>query len=385
MTWWKNIELKGREKVDVTRLSFDIDNPRFTPEKRPDGNSDAAIISKMISTSDLGELFQSISSSGYIDIEPLVVIGRGDELVVLEGNRRLAALKTLSDPNMAKKVDCRIPDMSAKIKATLNEVAVYRVDDEADARDLIGFKHINGPKPWDSYAKGRYAAKWLDIENAKKCSGNESLSLSDIAHRMGDKHSTIYRIVDAVYVLDQSQEKGIYDIGDRVRKNFSFSHLYTALSYTEYREFLGMPAANRELDPERNMIPDANLDKLRTVLLWLYGSKSEEIEPVIAKQNPDVARLKRVLGDPKARRIMLERNSLDEAEESTVSAKDRFEKSLVDADENLRLAQSSIHGYDGKDQALLEIGDDALTKARTINKFMKSAFEDRNADSSGKN
>ncbi len=376
MAWWEKIEPRSREKVFVDQLAFDRENARFTPEKRPESDSDAAIIAHLASSADLGELIQSISASGYIDIEPLVVIGRDDQLVVLEGNRRLAALKVLLDPNLATQARVTAPDLTPDVTETLHEVAVYRVTDAAEARDLIGFKHINGPQAWDAYAKARYAADWLDIERKKRETEGSGLTLSDIARRMGDKHDTIHRIVTAAYVLKQAENTRVFAVSDRAKKNFSFSHLYTALTYPEYRDFIGMPTLNRRANPSRNPVPEERLGELGRLLGWLYGSRSEDTEPEIKRQNPDLARLKRVLGDPRSKRVMLERNNLDEAIESTVSSSDRFEKNLVDADESLKRAQGALDGYDGRDETLLGIGKGVVDKARTIYRSMEIARQD---------
>lgn len=235
--WWEQVPARDRSPVDVGRLTFDKNNPRFTPEKRPESDAEAAIITQLAATADLAELIQSISASGYIDIEPLIVIGRDDELVVLEGNRRLAALKVLTNPSLAAAAKIAHPPLSEAIAKTLKSVSVYRVVDESEARDLIGFKHINGPQVWDAYAKARYAARWLDDERAKRERTGDGLTIAEIAHKMGDNHDTIHRIVDAAYVLDQAEAERLFSVSDRYRKGFSFSHLYTALMYWEYRDF----------------------------------------------------------------------------------------------------------------------------------------------------
>jgi len=379
MAWWEQVAPRSRVAVPVERLSFDFDNPRFTPDKRPTSNTDAAVIAHLQGSADLGELIQSISASGYVDIEPLIVIGKGDDLVVLEGNRRLAALKSLLNPDLAAG-KFTLPDVTPQVRDTLKEVSVFRVIDEAEARDLIGFKHINGPQAWDAYAKARYAAKWLDIERAKREQTGDGLNIVDIAHRMGDKHDTIYRIVTAAYVLEQAEENRLYDVEDRVKRGFSFSHLYTALTYPEFRDYIGMAGLDRQSDPVKRPIGSSNYDELRQLLLWLYGSKAEKIEPVVRSQNPDLARLKRVVGDPRSRRVLLERGNLDEAVESSVSPRERFEKSLVDADQNLKNAQSSLDGYDGKDLTLLEIAKSVFDKARVVLRTMEAARIDTESE-----
>ncbi|WP_082796912.1 ParB N-terminal domain-containing protein [Sphingopyxis granuli] len=363
MAWWDQYFSAGqRDKVPPAKLAFDVSNPRFTPDKQPNNATDGAIIAYLDRTADLGELIQSIAASGYIDIEPLIVIPRDDELVVLEGNRRLAALKSLLDPGLAAEAGVTIPEISPEVRATLQEVTAFKVLHEDEARNLIGFKHINGPQGWDAYAKALYAARWLDDEVAK---GDAGLSLNEIAARMGDKHDTLYRIVSAVYVLQQAQQLELFRVEDRVKRNFSFSHLYTALTYTEFRDFVGLGRADRSANPERNPIRPDFHENLRTLLLWLYGSKAERVEPVIKTQNPDLSLLKRVLGHAVARKVMLERHDLAAALSLTVEGSDRFSKALVDAQASLHQAVAEITNADN-DSETIEIADDIRKRATFI-------------------
>jgi hypothetical protein len=160
-----------------------------------------------------------------------------------------------------------------------------------------------------------------------------------------------------MFVLDQAEKAKIYDIKDRYPgKRFAFSHLYTALTRPGYREFLGLPEEWRDDDPSPDPVPKKNLDNLRLVLLWLYGSKSDEIKPVIDSQNPDLKNLGAVLGNSHARTIMLLRNNLREAYAEVERKGTRFESALVNAKQEAETAMGQISGYDPADSTLLEIG-----------------------------
>ncbi|MET3528513.1 ParB N-terminal domain-containing protein [Phenylobacterium koreense] len=285
-------------KVPVELLDFDQNNPRFAPDKEPSSGSDIAVVAMLATSADLAELVQSISTAGYINIEPLIVIERGNRLAVLEGNRRLAAVKALRDPEFAKAARVTIPPIAPEKAATLNELLVYRVAHEDDARDLIGFKHINGPQSWDAFAKARFAARWLEDEQKKP--DRSGMNLQQIASRMGDQHMTMHRMIAALHVLIQAEENGVYDIADRKKKSFSFSHLYTGLSYGEFTNYLGMSRPDRSADPDINPVPSDRFDELRNLLTWLYGSKDRDIEPAVKSQNPDLGRLREVLASAPA-------------------------------------------------------------------------------------
>src|SRR6202043_3151603 len=142
---------------------------------------------------------------------------------VLEGNRRLAAIRLLQNPDLAKGTGISVPPISKENLDTLKEVTVYAVANPDQARDFIGFKHINGPHKWDAIAKARFAADWYRKE---KDSGT---TIEKIARRLGDRHDTVVRLVNGMFVLDQAEGAKIYDIKDRwPGKRFAFSHLYTA-------------------------------------------------------------------------------------------------------------------------------------------------------------
>lgn len=101
MSWWSDIPLNTTNKVKVAKLSFDKENPRYSSDKGLPHDTDEEIVAFLNETSDLGELLQSISTSGYVDIEPLIVLGDQERLVVLEGNRRLAAISCSVDRSSA--------------------------------------------------------------------------------------------------------------------------------------------------------------------------------------------------------------------------------------------------------------------------------------------
>ncbi|MDN2567925.1 hypothetical protein N1F89_17010 [Aquibium sp. A9E412] len=363
MDWDKKLPLRDPQEVPVELLDFDRHNPRFTPDKMPADESDEAIIEWLDKTSDLGELVQSMAYNGYISIEPMIVYARGERLIVLEGNRRLAALKVLRNPELA--ATCRIstPPVKDEVRPSFDNILVFRVADKDGAKDLIGFKHINGPRAWDAYAKALYAMHWLDSEREKP----NGIHLYEIAQRMGDKHDTLRRMVTAAYVIRQAEEEGVYDLDDRTKRHFSFSHLYTALSYPEFTSFLGMQRASRSEDPDPRPIPDGKLDELKQLLFWLYGSRKQDVEPVIASQAKDLNRLKQVLSAPAAVRELTERGDLDAAVVTATPVSNLFARNLVDASASLKIALENVTGYDPEEQPdLFQFADLCLKRSDTI-------------------
>jgi hypothetical protein len=361
-----DIPARKTGKVRTEYLDFDASNPRLVEEgiKKP---TDSQIVLALADVADLGELVESIAANGYIDIEPIVAQRVDDRWRVLEGNRRLAAIRILQMPSLAKGTGIAVPRISAENLKTLEEVTVYAVESPEQAREYIGFKHINGPHKWDAIAKARFAADWYRKEK------NNGITVAKIARRLGDGHDTVVRLVNGMFVLDQAQKEKIYDIKDRYPgKSFAFSHLYTALTRPGYREFLGLPAEWRSDEPKIDPVPAKNLDNLKRVLTWLYGSKADDVQPVITSQNPDLKMLSAVLSHGGARTLMLVRNDLREAYAQVERKGTRFETALVNAKQEAEVALSQIIGYDPEDSTLLEIGRDLRDTSDQLYTSMES-------------
>lgn len=371
MPWWQNIPTAQTAQVETALLRFDPLNPRYSSDRGLPYDNDAQIVTFLYESSDLGELLQSISTSGYVDIEPLVVMGHQKDLIVLEGNRRLPALRLLTDPALASSCGITPPPVTPGKEATFRTVSVYRVEHRNDARDFIGFKHINGAHRWDSIAKARYAASWLNEERRK---GDDGLTLREIARRMGDRHSTLQRMVSGFYALQQAEEHGIFNIEDREEgKKFFFSHIYTALTRPGYRQYLGLQDEPRSAEPQTNPIDSDHLPHLKQVLLWLFGCESDHIPAVVRSQNPHVRQLGEVLEHPKARTIMLESGDLARAFAEVDSPQKQFERRLVETHGASEECLKKVSAYVGDDITLLEIAKETHKNVSNLLLVMESS------------
>ena len=353
-------------KVPVERLHLDRRSPRLAGREEP--ATDESIIARLYSEG-LDELLQSISTNGYLDIEPLVAMGAADsdELTVLEGNRRLAALRLLREPALAskiassEKVRIAIPNVEGSLRHTLDQVTVYRVASREGARAFIGFKHINGPAKWNAYAKVRFAADWYR---------EEEVSIERIADSLGDRHGTIKRMVSAIYVLEQAIREGLFDIEDRYTPKFNFAHLFAALSRSQYREHFGLAPTWPPDEPRPDPVPGEKLDCLRDVLVWIYGSRQDGKPPAVRTLSPDIKRLGEVLPHAEARQLLAAGYDLRQAHAATEPIDRRFIASLLRARSAIGDAAGSLRAYDGRDESLLNITEDVKETSDSVYRNM---------------
>src|SRR5437773_3886988 len=79
---------------------------------------------------------------------------------VVEGNRRLTAVKLLVDQELRRQVRATdLPVISAKRRAELKTLPVSIYRKREDLWEYFGFRHVNGPKEWDSLSKAAYIAR----------------------------------------------------------------------------------------------------------------------------------------------------------------------------------------------------------------------------------
>ncbi len=358
-----DVPLEDTTKISVNWLKLDRENPRLVGASVR--MTEVSIVAQLYRGEELGELLQSIAANGYLDIEPLIVLLdlADQKFTVLEGNRRLAAIRLFREPALVDAIaksehfKISVPEITPEALATLSEVSVYRVPDRDAARSFIGFKHINGAAKWESYAKAKFAAEWYK-------SGN--VSIEQISEKIGDRHDTIKRMVAAIYVLEQAERNNVFSLSDRKITKFNFSHLYTALSRATYMTYLGLETAWSRYDPRPDPVPADKLERLREVLVWIYGSKEDDKEPVVQSQNPDIKNLGETLASAEGLYILSAGGTLAEAHASTRPAAETLSAALIRARSTLREAANNLRGFDGRDQSLLDIAEDVSETAQTV-------------------
>ncbi len=344
------------EPIDVDELLLDPHNPRLSELGLDAKSSQPEILEALWTRMAVDEVALSVAENGFYDHEPLYAARENGKLYVVEGNRRLAAVKLLRDPKLRAALNATtLPTLSATAKAALAKLPVIICKRE-EIWAYLGFKHINGPQAWESYPKASYIA-W--VHNTLK------VPLDEIARRIGDKHSTVERLYDALMVMEQGEADGVFDREDRYRPHFSFSHLTTGLGYQGIQAFLGLPRGERTIGKKRP-VPKANLSNLGEFLTWLYGSKADDIPPVVQSQNPDLRRLDEVLKSKPATAALRKGLPLTVSLEISKGDERVFREALVEAKQNLQKARGTVlTGYHGNED-MRQTAEDIVDLAKAL-------------------
>lgn len=274
------------DEVRPRDLQLDAKNPRLAA--LAGGTEQDDLLTALWKHGGLDELALSIAENGYFDSEPLFVVTEGGKDIVVEGNRRLATVKLLLDPELRERLKATdLPKLSAAARKSVEELPIIRYRNRERLWPFIGFRHVNGPRVWDSWSKAQYIAQ---VRN------EYGVSLDEIALKIGDKYQTVQRLYRGLMVLQQAKKAG-FDVEKRSKRRLPFSHLYTALEYSGFQKYLGLdPDRSDKTDP----VPKKNLENLREVMIWLFGDQTAGQTPVIQSQNPDLKRLDGVLRAPRA-------------------------------------------------------------------------------------
>jgi hypothetical protein len=150
------------QTIPVGQLLLDVENPRHEPV-RSQRDAIAAVISGQRQR--LVVLANDIAQNGLSPIDRMLVVKSGRNFVVVEGNRRLAAIKLLANPGLA----AGTPVAAAISRVASNATLPAKVDcsvapSRADAEHWLELRHTGmgegaGIVPWNTLAKHRFSHK----------------------------------------------------------------------------------------------------------------------------------------------------------------------------------------------------------------------------------
>ena len=234
----------------------------------------------------------------------------------------------------------------------------------------LGFKHVNGPAKWSSYAKAKYIA---DVHS------KYFVSLAQIAQQIGDGHRTVQRLFRGLMVLEQAEREKVWDRDDRSRPRLSFSHLYTGLDYDGISTFISL----KNLDEEtKSPVPNTKLRELGELCVWLYGSKKVGISPAVATQNPHLRQLDAILQNREAIAALRDTNDVSISYEYSRPAAAVLEDALLSAKRSLQKARGFLTtGFDDSED-MLKVAGAVAALADDIYREMESKISGKSRNRS---
>jgi hypothetical protein len=231
--------------ISIEQLRLDPDNPRFVSDR--DTTDLETFLPWFNADADLEAVASSIAANGYHAAEPLLVAPRDDSdarFVVVEGNRRFAAILVLLQPDLIPRIS-RFAELSGE--ADLGELAdlpclVY--EDRDQILEYLGNRHVVGVKEWKPLAKARYVQQLRD--RAEKL--GEDRSDKALAKSIGSNAPYIRRLLNSLQAFESVSLK-------QPKDEARFSILQTALQYNGIADWVGIGVRTPEGEEQVN--PDA--------------------------------------------------------------------------------------------------------------------------------
>ncbi len=190
--------------LSVANLHLDAKNPRLGRETS--SRAPREIIQYLFDNDKAIEVAESIVRSGYFPNEPLLAVKEGGRNVVVEGNRRLAALKGLREPGLLEGgVGGRVERLSRRITdpGSLKKVPVTIAPSRRATDRQIAGRHVGTPVlAWQAENRASFILEKL----------NEGYSNDELRDALGFTLTDIQKarqtraIADMARSLDLSEE-----------------------------------------------------------------------------------------------------------------------------------------------------------------------------------
>lgn len=278
------------EYVSPDDLLFDDQNPRFGGELGGKAQPD---IQKAIFGAPYyaSELVDSFLENGFIQYEPLIVERQDAKYVVIEGNRRLAAIKEIRAN----------PDKYKDRRDNLDRVPVIIFPEDGknnqgiDARVYLGVRHLLGFREWPPAAK----AEFLDNESKKPGGLNQILKEVRLSKAKARRFLVPFRLLKLANL--------------KLPEGEDFWVLGEALQRAGVKNFLQL-----DVQPSTLEILGYDRTNLKLVLDDLYGPRSAgtKARDVAAKKvhdTRDLSSYAAILSSEKASAKLHSGKSLDDA------------------------------------------------------------------------
>jgi hypothetical protein len=275
--------------VQPSVLRFDPTNPRFAAAGTATSQDEIQQLLEREPHYAL-ELVPSFLENGFIDYEPLVVRAVNDHYVVVEGNRRLAAIRHI----LAKRADyelksTRLDDLDSSPVLVFPEASTDQRKKEQ--RVYLGVRHLFGFRDWPAESKARYLDAQIRTED----------DLERVARELNIKRHDIER-----YLVPYRLRKAANTLWQQHRDQ-DFWVLGESLNRVGIKAYLAL-----DVDRSSLQVREFDKKKLAHLLTFIYGTPAEGRSDRIMKETRQLSSLAKLLQNKRAAAALEKGHSLAE-------------------------------------------------------------------------
>lgn len=276
------------ENIGIENLKLDLYNPRLPKSKQ--SKDEETVIEYLLLEAATEELMIAIGENGFFAGELLLVIQDKDgKYDVVEGNRRLTAVKLLNQPQLAKVKKNSVTEIVQRSKFRPTELPCLIFKEKEDILKYLGFRHITGIKSWRLLEKARYLhdmrrRDYTDMPFLKTC--------SEIAKTIGSRSDYVKRLLIGYELYSIVEDEKFYQIDNLNDTKFYLNYFTDSLSRDNIRNFL-------QIDINSDN-PLSNLSKsnLKKVTHWWF--EKNQGQPRVLGDSEGLKLLDAVIGNPDA-------------------------------------------------------------------------------------
>lgn len=351
------------DHILVSHLFLDLKNPRLPKSKQ--GTDEASVIEYLLLEAATEELMIAISENGFFEGELLLVVeekGSSANYEVVEGNRRLTAVKLLNNPGLATVKKKSVSEIVENAKYIPSKIPCLIFEKREDILKYLGFRHITGIKSWRLLEKARYLN---DMKNRDFDLIPFQNACSEIAKIIGSRSDYVRRLLVAYSIYLIIEEEGFYQIEGLNDTKFFLNYFTDSLNKENIRKFLNININNN------NPLEEINEKNLKKIVHWWF--EKEQGKSRVLGDSEGLKLLDAVLGKEAAFTAFDSKSfSIYEAYELTGELDLQFESKIK---ESLKAIESADFLSNKVQNFYIELYDDLKTIrkiALKINEFKQN-------------
>ena len=329
---------------------------------------------ELMRTWSLEELAVSFLENGFWPQEAVIVVkeelyGRPDTLVVVEGNRRITALKYLKKAIAGEPVSRTWGQLAEGVQLDddlFTRVPYILAQSREKVTAFIGFRHVTGVKQWAPAEKAEFIAQMVDEKN---------MSYESVGKQIGNRTDTIRRNYIAYRILRQINDLEIDISEEGLEKRFSV--LFLSLREKGVQIFLSVDI-KAEPKEAQTPVPEDNRKNLSNFVTWMFGSKDSK--PLFTDSR-NVGNFASILSNDQAVEYLrsVPEPSFDLALQKAGIEGEEIENQLKEASNQMELALSRVHLHLDSESIQKAMRRLALNARELVSKFPDIAEEIENA------
>ena len=242
--------------LEIGQIFLDPNNPRFWdknvtseyPDKRITEEQVQAVANSNIKSHGIKELRDSILRNGFLSLDRMVVrrIQESENYVIVEGNRRFAALSMLRDEiyNEAVNEEGIDEDYLDRLYHDTDtiDVLIYHGGETHDISWLLqGIRHISGIRPWSPAQRARLVAEQID---------NKGVGFKSAGQTFGLSAQAVGRLYRSYKALEQMQSD---DEFSSKAQNDYFTLFEESIRNKAVRDWLGWDNETFQFEDDDNL------------------------------------------------------------------------------------------------------------------------------------